>query len=358
MKNIKLSILALIIGAGLTSCKSDQEKEEQVDVLKVTVQQATSVEKMAHLQFPGKVKADDKLILSTKVIGQIEQVYVEKGEKVRQGQLLIKIRSNDISSQMDGAKASLREVNSSLNNTKKNFERIKRLYEKGSATQKELDDINTAKEVEEARAESINQTIVELTELLTYMNLRSPINGFISQKFVNKGTMATPGSPLIAIESLDELNIEINVPEFEIGLFEEGDPVHIEIYALGEKPLEGFVDRIISSSAFSGMQYQVLIELKESNQALKPGMFARVNLLKGKELKTIVPSNAIIQRGQLSGLYTVNQQGEAMLRWVRLGKKYTEGIEVISGLEIGERYIVSYESKLTDGVKVEIIKSI
>ena len=358
MKNIKLAIGVLILGVGFSSCKSNETKKEPISGLKVTVQEVTPIHKTGQFEFPGKVKADDKLTLSTKLIGQVEQVYVNEGDQVAQGQLLVKIRSNDISSKLASAQASLNEATSSLNNIQKNFERISRLYEKGSATQKELDDITTVKDGGTARVESINQSIAELNELLTYTDLRSPINGFISQKFINKGAMATPGSPLIVIESFDKLKVEINVPEFEIGLFKKGDPVEIEISAVNASSLKGYVDRIVLSSGNSGSQYQVLIAFTEKNKTLNPGMFARVNLLKNSESKTIVPQMAIVQRGQLSGLFTVSQQGEAMLRWVRLGKEYPEGIEVLSGLEKGEQFIVSSESKLTDGIKVEITKSI
>lgn len=347
----------MIIG-GLASCKTDRKESAKVNALKVTVQQVIPVDKVSLSQFSGKVKADDKLVLSTKAIGQIEKVLVDKGERVKKGQLLLQIRSKDILSKKSAAEASLKEAKSALKNTQKDHERIQRLYEKGSATQKELDDISTASEAGEARVESIDQSIIELNELLTYANLKSPIDGFVSKKFVNEGTMATPGSPLLALESLDRLIIEINVPEFEIGLFAEGDPVNIEIDAIDEKSMIGKVDRIIASSAFSGAQYQVQILLKDGYKALKPGMFARVSLLKNTESKTVVPREALVHKGQLSGLYTVNQQGEAMLRWLRLGKEYPDGIEVLSGLKSGEQFILSSESKLTDGAKVEITKSI
>ncbi|MEQ6122215.1 efflux RND transporter periplasmic adaptor subunit [Reichenbachiella sp. MALMAid0571] len=358
MKKLKISIWILTIVLGLSSCKPGENKEEVVNPLKVMVQKVAPFEKSGQFQFPGKVKADDKLTLSTKVIGQVEQVYVDNGETVKKGQLLLKIRSNDISSQLDAAKASLTEAEAALSNTQKNYERIKRLYDKGSATQKEFDDISTAQEIGKARTESVNQSIKEINELLRYTNLKSPINGFVSQKFVNKGTMATPGNPLIMLESLDNLKIEITVPEFEIGLFNQGDSVQIEINDIGKKPLEGFVEYIVPSTSFSGTQYRVIVQLKENNKDLKPGMFARVNLLKNTERKIIVPQHALFQRGQLSGIYTVNQQGEAMLRWIRLGKEYPEGVEVLSGLEAGEQFILSSESKLTDGAKVEITKSI
>jgi hypothetical protein len=83
-------------------------------------------------------------------------------------------------------------------------------------------------------------------------------------------------------------------------------------------------------------------------------MFAHVSLTSGKQEKIIIPNEVIHQRGQLTGVYTINQQGESMLRWVRLGKSYPEGTEVISGLSQGEKIISSFEGKPAAGLKVEI----
>jgi multidrug efflux pump subunit AcrA (membrane-fusion protein) len=112
------------------------------------------------------------------------------------------------------------------------------------------------------------------------------------------------------------------------------------------------VERIVPSSSFSG-QYKAVVALSEQNKSLKPGMFARINLLKDKENKLLIPKSSIITKGQLTGIYTVNQQGEAMLRWIRLGKESGENVEVLSGLTINEEIIVSSQSKITDGILVK-----
>jgi RND family efflux transporter MFP subunit len=180
----------------------------------------------------------------------------------------------------------------------------------------------------------------------------SPINGFVSKKMVNVGDMAKPGHPVLALESLDELKIEVDVPEFEIGKFEINDTVSITVSAVNLSQLKGVVERIIPSSSFSG-QYKIIVSLSGKNSKLKPGMFAKIDLLKESKDKLLVNKSIIIRKGQLTGLYTVNQQSEAMLRWVRLGKEYGEKVEIISGLSAGEELIVSTSSKIADGIKVK-----
>lgn len=358
IKNRKLSIMIIALIGVMTSCGEDKKEEIISEVLKVEVLEIKNINIPRLLQFTGVVEADDKMVLSTKILGQVKKILVKEGDRVTKGQLLVQINGNDILSKLKGAKASLKEASATLTNVKTNYERIKNLADRGSATQRELDDMTTSVLVGEARVESIGESISELNELLSYANLRSPISGFVSQKFINAGDMATPGSPLLALESLDELKVSINVPEFEIGMLEENDLVTVKIDALGNVTFQGVIEKIIPSSAFSGAQYKVNVAFKSLNKDVKPGMFARVDLYKNSETKILIPRTAIRNRGQLTGLYTINQQGEAMLRWVRIGQEYPEGIEVLSGLIEGEKIITSADSKLVDGMKVEIIKSI
>jgi len=354
-----LSLMMIVLVIAMSSCSTESEVGvEQPTAVKVEVQKIKSTNKAKELQFTGIIEADDKLVLSTKMVGQITNVLVKEGDKINRGQLLVKINSNEIQSKLKGVNASLSEAKASLANVKRNYERIKILAEKGSATQSELDDITTSKKVGEAKVVSIQESKSELYELLTYANLKSPISGFVSQKFVNVGDMATPGSPLLALESLDKLKASINVPEFEIGMLEENDPVQVKIDAIPNRAYRGLIEKIIPSTAFSGAQYKVNIAFESLDRDVKPGMFARVNIKKNLERKILIPESAIQRRGQLHGIFTVNQQGEAMLRWVRIGETYPEGTEVLSGLSQDEIIIVLSEAKLYDGMKIEIIKSI
>jgi len=242
-----------------------------------------------------------------------------------------------------------------MENTIKNFNRIKSLFEKGSATQKELEDMNGAKEAAITQHQQAKQQLTEIKDYLSYANLISPINGFVSKKMINVGDMANPGQPILALESMEELKIETNIPEFEISKFEVNDSVKIVVSAANLNQVNGIVERIVPSSSFSG-QYKVIVALSTQYQNLKPGMFAKVNLLKSKESKLLISKKSIITKGQLTGVYTVNQQGEAMLRWIRLGKEYGNNVEVLSGLTAGEQLIISSSSKITDGILVKSSK--
>ncbi|MFY0652127.1 MAG: efflux RND transporter periplasmic adaptor subunit [Cyclobacteriaceae bacterium] len=357
--NIKNKIL-ISVGLGLLMASCGSENGSQIiedSPVEVSVKEMGMITNELRYQYSGKVISDDQTILSTKLLGQISKVFVQEGEKVTKGQLLVQIKSGDIESKLASAKAAKKEAVAAQMNIQKNFDRLKNLFDKGSATQKEFDDIGTALTVANAKIESVEQQILELEELLTYANLRSPINGFISQKYLNTGDLASPGNPILALESMNELKMDISVPEFEIQMFSEGNPVSIRINALN-KTYQGLVDRVIHSTAFSGAQFKVAILIEDADEAIKPGLFGKVTMRKEVSDKLVVDEKAIHRRGQLQGVFVVSEQNEALLRWLRLGANVGGGYEVLSGLDEGDRVVISSATKLRDGQKVEISKSL
>lgn len=355
MKKNKLYIVLPAIALLAVACGSEKEQVAQKPSVKAEVIELKSTELLKENRFSGKVIADNKLMLSTKILGQVEQMLVKEGEKVNKGQLLAKVKSSDLTAKQTTATSGVKTAKTNMDNTIKNYNRIKNLFDKGSATQKELEDMTTAKQAAITQYNQAKQQLAEINDYLSYANLTSPINGFVAKKMMNVGDMAAPGQPVLALESMDELKVEINVPEFEIYKFEINDSVIIHVDAVNTTNIAGMVERIVPSSTYTG-QYKVVLLFNKTSPQLKPGMFAQVNLLKGKNSKLLVPKSAIITKGQLNGLYTLNQQNEAMLRWVRLGKEYEDKVEVLSGLTEGEQLIVSTTSKLTDGILVKSSK--
>jgi len=350
MNNKHIIIATLASSLILFSCGKEAEKNTtNTPAISVKTEQLKKVEQFTEHRFSGKVKADDKTVLSTKIIGQIENILVKEGDKVTKGQLLVKIKSNDLVAKQNTAKSGVKTAQLNMGNTAKNFQRVKNLHQKGSATDKELEDMGVANQAAIAAFNEAKHMQAEINDYLSYANLKSSITGFVSSKMANIGDMAKPGFPVLVLESLTELKIELNVPEFEIGKFELDDNVNIDVSTL--KAVKGKVDRVIPSST-SG-QFKVIVSLTENNSLLKPGMFARVNLLKEKESILLINKSVVIEKGQLTGVYTVSQQQEAMLRWIRLGKTYGDKVEVLSGLIEGEELITSAASKLTDGAKVK-----
>jgi len=357
MRTFKVLMSLVIIAVLAQACGSNSsEKAEQVKGLKAKSEiiKLSTVPKV--FQYTGTVASVNQSTLSTRLMGQINQVLVDEGDAVQKGQLLVSIRSNDIQAKQKQIEANIIQAKAAYKHAKDDLKRIQNLHASNSATQKELDDITVHYEMTNAQLEAAQKAKDEVAEMLTYADIRAPYTGVITQKFVDSGDMANPGMPLLAIEAPGLFEVNAKIPESEIYKVEKGDKVEVRVGAYDEA-INGTISHISPSSRFSGTQFEARISLVPSNKqkaAIRSGVFAHVDHFKGEEQKLLVAQSMIIERGQLKGVWTVSQSNQALLRWVRLGKIYGDKIEVLSGLSAGNTLLTSAEGRLFDGANLQL----
>ena len=360
MKNKKLTIgfNTLLASLILMSCGADEKqvKREALPTVQVKTIEAQLTSMPGRYEFTASIASAEQAKLSTRIMGEITSLSVKEGEKVTKGQVIARIKSSDIEASKARIDANMNEAMAAKSNVEKNYNRIKKLYDKKSATQKEFDDISSALEMAKAKIASIEQMRKEVQANLGYAVITAPFTGHVTKKMMNEGSLATPGMPIVMIESQEDFEVKASVPASEIGIIKEGDGVKVLVGALG-KELKGNIERVNPSGGYTGAQFEITIKLEENEalKELKSGLFAKVIIEKGATRKMVVPTEIILKRGQLEGFYTINHAGKAMLRWVRTGKEMGNQVEVLSGLDEGEQIIYSFEGKLQDGQKVEAI---
>ncbi|TLX71520.1 efflux RND transporter periplasmic adaptor subunit [Labilibacter sediminis] len=354
MKFSKTIILLITGGLLFHSCSNNSNTESQTKSIAVETKKVAEIPVSKTYQFSGNINSVKKSTLSTRIMGQVDKIYAHEGDKIEKGQLLIAIRSNDIAAKKSQVEANIIEVSAAYKNAETDYNRIKNLYKNKSATKKELDDISTHYKMMEAKLHAVEKAKAEVEEMMTYANIRAPYSGTITDLFVDAGDMANPGMPLIAVEAPGVFEVITRIPESEINLLEKGDTVQVALKSTLSN-IKGIISRISPSSRFSGSQFETRILLLPENDQLKnirSGMFAQINLFKGIENKILVSQDLIVHRGQLTGVWTIGQTGNALLRWVRLGKLHNNKVEVISGLSKGDQLIVKSDKRLHDGLKV------
>lgn len=358
MKKTIYTLALASLGLFATSCGSDEKKEAANEGTAVEVQVETpAATGERFLTASGKIEAVNSANLSTRMMGFIEDIHVKVGDKVKKGELLISINNSDLQAKRAQVNAGITEAEAAFNNAKKDYERFKALYEKQSASQKEMDDQTARFEMAKARLEAAQQMKNEVNSQFAYVNIRAPFSGVITNKFAEEGTMANPGQPLIAMESPGKFEVMARVPESEISRIKTGTGVDVIIKSINQT-VKGTVTEVSTSARNTGGQYMVKVALEETDAEVLSGMYATVRFpIEKKETTTeavMIPTEAIITRGDLKGVYTVSAQNTAMLRWLRLGRTYGDRVEVLSGLTPDESYIVSAEGKLFNGAKVTI----
>ena len=355
-KSISLTIALLLATFTFQSCGSQQSEPQNETAVPVEVATAESAPGSSMTSFAGSIKSNNQANLSTIVMGTITEVSVTVGDRVSQGDILARIKDDQIRAKKNQIEANMVQARANLENTEKNYNRIKNLYAENSATSKELDDISTMYDIAKANVEALEASLNEVNEMLAYTVIRAPFDGVISRKNVSEGDMAAPGQPLLSIVDPGTLKVTANVPERWITGIAEGDTVSVSVSAAGIEATSAVLTAV--SEAGDPMSSQYAIEARFTNSSdlsrLKTGMFAEVSIAAGGDDALFIPQSALVERGQLTGIFTISDANRTLLRWVRTGNSSGETVEILTGLTPGEQYIVSAGQNLQQGQLIEI----
>lgn len=352
-----LFLSLLVLGA---SCSKEKERTAtELPPVSVMLEELSEGNSGKFITASGKIEAENSAQLSTRIMGYVTAVKVKVGEEVTKGQSLAAISSADLQAKKGQADAGILQAKAAYNSAKKDYERFQTLFDQNSATQKELDDMSTNLQMAKAQLETAKQMSNEVDAQFAYTNLKAPFSGVVTGTYVKEGDMANPGMPIISIENTDELEAKVMVAERDILQIKSGMKTEVNIKSLN-KTVPGKVAEISSSSKNTGGQYIVKVELEETDAQVYSGMFVNVRFEKNKEETAatpnsnnvlLIPKQAIINQGQLNGVYVVEDE-TAILRWLRLGKTYGDQVEVLSGLSMGDKYVVEADGRLYNGSKV------
>lgn len=355
MKPMRTLIVLMAIASIFAGCQSEKKNpDDSGSAVKVVLKSPAAPEDGAFFTVSGSIESEHFASLSTRNMGFVSQVYVKVGDKVRKGQLLIDINSEEIDAKKAQAQAGLKQAEAQLSVAQKNFERYTELFNQNSASQKELDDITLQYEIAKANYERTLQVENEIDAVMAYSHIRAPFSGVITSKTIKMGDMARPGQVLMSLEAPGKHVARAMVPESSIENVQKGQDVTVFVKSLN-KSLMGKVTEVSGSSMNSGGQYLIKIDLEEAKDTkLFSGMYVSVLLpASGQASKSLfVDQSALVQKGELDGIYTVSESGTAILRWLKLGQRLGDQVEVLSGLSEGEKYIASSEGKLFNGVKI------
>src|SRR5690606_10063338 len=241
MKKI-YTILLFSAVLSFTAC-NDSSEEKKVDnspAVAVTVSSVAAENNSPFLTASGKIEAANSATLSTRMMGFVDKVHVNVGDKVSKGQLLVSINNADLSAKQAQTTAGITEAQAAFNNAEKDYKRFQNLFTENSASQKELDDQRARYEMAKARLEGAKQMKNEVQSQFAYVNIRAPFNGVVTNKFIEAGDMANPGAPMISVEGPGNFEVTASVPESEISKIKSGTEVQV-IVKSSEKALSGMI---------------------------------------------------------------------------------------------------------------------
>lgn len=352
--------LSLVLGLSiLGSCSSDSKQvADNAKPVRVTVSNTATTDALGYAGASGKLVAKNSVNVSTRMMGYITMLRADVGDFVSAGQSLVSINNTDIQAKGGQAQAQIGQAQASYNIAAKDYQRFQNLYNSQSASQKELDDMRARYEMAKASLDGARMMKNEVNSQYRYTNVTAPISGVVTAKYASQGDMANPGMPILTIESSGNLLAQVLVSEQDITLIKTGMPVKVLMKSTN-KEVAGQVSEVSLSATNTGGQYVVKISVPQSREYL-PGMYVNVqfpfkrsgSVNQDFQESVTVPKSALVENGQLTGIYTVSSSNTALLRWVKTGKVVGDQVEILSGLTAKEPYIVSANGKLFNGAKV------
>jgi RND family efflux transporter MFP subunit len=361
--------LAAVLAGGLSGCSSERpavptapETIRNVPVLPVERSDVPDL-----VEAVGTVRAGQTSQLASQMMGNIVELRVHEGDRVQRGQVLAVIDGAQPRAAVDRARAaesaSGQEVaasDSDLTLAQSTLDRYQNLYDKKSVSPQEFDEVKARYQAAVAhrdmtRAEQVQAraALAQAHTLFSYTRILAPFDGVVTEKNADPGMLASPGLPIFTIEGLGHYRLEATVNENDLRHVRMGELVPVVVDALETTELKGKVVQILPAADPGSRSFLVKIELPASAQ-LRSGLFGRAQFSRGKRSSLLIAQTAVVERGQLQGVYVLDHNKVASLRYVTLGKTAGAEVEVLAGLQEGERLVANPGDLDLNGKRIEV----
>ena len=360
--------VAVFAIATLVACSENkpaaQARAERVHGVAVMQVQKATVPDV--VEATGTVRAALSAQLASQVMGTITRVNVHEGDRVRRGEVLVSIDEAQQQATYAGAKAGLQASQQSIAAADADYalaestmQRYQMLYDKTSVSPQEYDEVKTRLVAAKARRDAAQAGrtqaeagVSQAGTAMSFTKVRAPFDGMVIARLAEPGAMAVPGVPLLTIDNPSHFRLEAQVDESKIGAVRLRESVPVVIDSLGDQPITGKVVQIVPAADPGSRTFTVKIDLP-ANPQMRTGLFGRARFACGQHDAISVPKTAVLNRGQLQVVYVVGSDQVVSLRYVTLGLATAEQVEVLSGLQSGDRIVMQPGDRDLSGKQVE-----
>ena len=386
MKRTLFVLTLSVLTATQAACGGGGEIREAPprDAITVSTAQATAADVADRLDAGGIVSANESALVSSRIVAPVLEVRVRAGDRVRKGDVLVTLDARDAADQVRQATAAAVAAEQALTQARAARAaaeadrrlaaawqaRINALHARNSATAQERDEAEARLESATARAAGA-QAGIDLAEANvsaaragagaattteSFSVIRAPFDALVTERLIDPGNLAAPGTPLVRVESITQRRVEVTVDEARAAFIKIGDRVDVLVERPNERgeelPLEGTVAEVSRAIDAGQRAFTVKVTLPAA-EAARSGTFARVRFRGASRRVLLVPANAIRRQGQVASVFVV-EDGTARMRLVQTGDTEREGVIVLAGVDAGEMVITSPPPQLVDGHPVRV----
>jgi len=339
---LSLSAATLSILLFSASCSSGSDKSasvtatQQQEELPIVETQTVYEQQVPQIsEYTATVEAFKTNNITTSTPNRIKNILVDVGSRVTQGQRLVIL--DDVN---------IEQLRVRLENAKREYERALKLLEIGAGTQQTVDQLKT----------ELDATNRQYTNLLENTVLLSPVNGVVTARNYDPGDM-TASLPILTIEQMQPVKVMVNISESDFTKVHEGEKVQVKCDVYGDETFTGKIHLIHPSIDPSTRTFISEITIANTDNRVRPGMFARVFMDFGMQTHVVVPDRAVVKQSGSGNkyIYVYHPDNKTVTyNRVELGRRIDNSYEVISGVSNGDNVVIAGQSRLADGVKVQL----
>ncbi len=347
MKLHRISTAAFACVLLLTACQQGEStgEEDEEEIPPVPVETGTPVrgDVLAVYSGTAPIEAFAEADVIAKVEGEIREVLVEEGDEVEKGQVLARLDGDRLRLELNESRARLRKM-------QRDFERNKDLREKGLLSEGDYEKLQY--DLESLQA-SYNLASLELD----YTQIRAPISGVISERYIKLGNTIRVNDPLYRVTSFDPLVAYLHVPEREYQQIATDQPVAIDIDAIADKTILASVTRVSPIVDPETGTFKITIEIRDESRRIKPGMFGRMSIVYDRHENVLqVPRSAVMEELGVESVFIV-EDNKAIRRIVQTGYGENGMIEITEGLDDADNVITVGQLGLKPDATVTVINA-
>lgn len=290
----------------------------------------------------GVVEAVHQVTITAQTNARVLELPYDVNDVVAKGAVLVRFTDVEQKSARNAAQAQIASAQATYNSALASYQRYDAISAKGYVSRDQLDQQRAQRDTAKAALEAARAQLNQVGQALDYTVLRAPFAGIITRRFVHVGEAVQAGppspQPLIALQSLDDLRVNVQVPQSSVADIRQFNAANV---LLGP---DGDGSRRMAVSSVNVFPYadpethtfNVRLQLPAADTGLYPGMTVKVAFATGEAKRLLVPASALVQRGEIVAVYVIGAHG-VTLRQVRTGYHYGDRVEVLAGLDDGER---------------------
>lgn len=323
--------LALIACSGHGNAPAQPHAQARLQTI-VVAPQTTRREQV----WDGVVEATNQATMSAQTAGRVLELPYDVNDYVEAGAVIVRFSNVEQRSGTNRAQAQIAAAQAAFNEAQANYTRVADLYARKLVATAQLDQARAQRDSAHAALLAAQAAQSEASQQLDYTVVRAPYSGYVTKRFVQVGESVRPGQPLIAGVSLDALRVAVQVPQSAAEDIQRFKAADVLLDGEGARRVKAAKVTIFPYADPDTHTFSVRLELPEAKTGLFPGMTVKAAFAIGEAQRLLVPDAAFARRGEVSAVYVVGDRG-ASLRQVRLGRRFGDAVEVLSGLDAGEK---------------------